>query len=126
MRKRLIMAAALAAISVSTVGCAGSDIPSTPQAKVETLDVTWSLTKAATVAYIATCRLKPDAAICSVAVVDQASKALEVAEVGVAEARRSILAAGGDQSKLSKAVAYGLSAIALFQQAMLTYGVSSG
>ncbi len=124
--KKLLIAASLALMLPVLAACAGSSAPQTAQDKVDTLDLSWTLAKATATAYVATCRLQPQASICTPAVVDQVSKAIEVADVAIVEARRSILAAGSDRSALQKAVAYGLSAIALFQQTLLTYGVSTG
>lgn len=128
MRKMLMVAAIAAVGLLSVAGCATPEgqAPPTPESRVEQLDAMWTLAKAGSLAYVATCRIKPDASICSTAVVDQVTKAMAVGEVGVDQARAAILASGSDRSRLSKAVALGVSAIAVFQQAVLTYGVESG
>lgn len=127
MRKMLIAAAFACAMPLlaACVTTQEGQGPPSPEAKVEQLDAMWTLAKTGAVAYVATCRIKPSASMCSTAVVDQVTKAIAVGEVGVDQARAAILAAGSDRSSLSKAVALGVSAIAVFQQAVLTYGVES-
>jgi hypothetical protein len=111
-------------VSVLLAACAGSQ--DSAEDKAETLAVTWSLAKAGGLAYVAICTAQPQASICSPAVVDGTVKALQVGDVAVAEARSAIVAAGSDASARAKALAIGLSAIAVFQQTMMTYGVRSG
>lgn len=126
--RAFVAAAALAAYLPIVAACAspGTGPPQSPtEQNIERIDAAWTLAKAGSTVYVVTCALQPSSSICSPAVVAGVTKALDVGDVAVSEAKASIVAAGSDRSALQKATALGLSAIAVFQKAVLTYGMTT-
>lgn len=124
MRKFLMIGALLASAALAACSTTG-DPALRQQDKAEVLDLGWTLAKASAVTYVATCEAKPAASLCTPGVVYEVKRAIDVAQVAVDEARRQILAAGTDRSALAAGVSYGLSAIAVFQRAILAYGIET-
>ena len=108
-----IMAAlSLALLSVGMTACTTTvNTPEATQSDVQKLDMAWlvATSLADTVAV-----LKPDAA-------PDIARARAIADVVVREARVQILAASGDTSASMRALAAGLSALAIFREALVAY-----
>ena len=110
------LTAVMAALSLALAGCVttaatpGTAPESTPS-DVEKLDMAWlaATSIAATVAV-----LKPDAA-------EDIDRGLAIAAVAVSEARVQILAAADDTSASMRALTVGLSALAIFREALVAY-----
>ena len=112
-----IMAAlSLAPLSVGLAGCTTTAntpgaTPETTQSDLQRLDIAWLVaTSLADTAAV----LKPDAA-------PDIARARAIADVVVREARVQILAASGDTSASMRALTAGLSALAIFREAIVAY-----
>ncbi|WP_319798258.1 hypothetical protein [Nitrobacter sp.] len=124
--RKLLSAVALAALFGLTACGAGQPL-SRPEDQAATLTGGYAAAKAAFVVYamLPDCGTAGAGAICKdPAVVDQVTKAEAVADVAVAKAAAAIIAAK-DASAAQLALQSGLDAIAIFEQALKTYGVQA-
>jgi hypothetical protein len=125
--KRYALAVALAMASISTAACtlttAGGSTPatsigamvSTPQGQAALLGAGYAGLKATFAIYAAS-------PIADQAVVAAVNKAITVADVAIPKAQADIVAAS-TQDGLTTALKAGQDALAVFEQALITYGV---
>lgn len=121
MKRMLFGLAAACALALGGCASGGAKDPANTTANI---DAAYSVVKITAALYVALPDCGPGASkVCADAAIKaQIDKALAVADVAVAEARRQILAAP-DQSTVATWTSRALSAVAVLAAALKTYGV---
>ena len=121
MRKIVFLSTAIA-VALCLTAC-GAQTPDVQQQRLTTLTASYGLLTALTDAYAAlpVCQDQGPPVCSQAAVVAQITKARQVANVAIAEAK-AVLAAS-DSGKYAEALTAAFAAIAIYEQALQTYGV---